>query len=105
MAHVSLYLCVGFLFLPSGCLGSIVQNKFAVDAFRLATVAFDSLFYNSDVTKSRIRCLASCILIGANTYYDENSKRCSCQSACYTGAAVASGGNNVLQYTTIGTYK
>ena len=79
---------------------SITQNIFNQTIFRVSDEDLQSIFNDDVQVFSGLYCAVMCILGDSNTYYDVNTRRCSCQTSGYTYNAVTTGNNYVISYDT-----
>ena len=79
---------------------SITQNIFNQTTFRVSDEDFQSLFNDDVKVFSGLFCAVMCTLGDSNTYYDVNTRRCSCQTSRYTYNAITTGNNYVISYDT-----
>ena len=98
LLFVNLYTCISTAANPPNTNSNTYCSR---TILRLTDTDFDSLFTNAAVAKSRMRCIAICLLSDTNTYYDESTGRCTCSTSCYVGYSMTTGGNYVLRYNTL----
>ena len=102
LLFVNLYKCISPAANPPNTNSNTNINAYCSRTIlRLTDADFDSLFTNAAVAKSRMRCIAFCLLSDTNTYYDESTRRCTCSASCYVGYSMTTGGNYVLRYNTL----
>ena len=83
------------------CFTTIQHKIYNANTIRVSDGDYDTMFTDAGTTKSRMRCIVMCITSDSNTYYDVNTRQCSCQSAC-TDATYRTGSNVVEKYNSIG---
>ena len=80
------------------CANSSSTYTYTRTTYRVSDEDFNSLFTNAVVTTSRIHCVTLCTTNQTNTYYDSNTRRCSCQELCVSYNPVSTGTNYVEKY-------
>ena len=81
---------------------SFIINTYNRTTYRVSDEDFDSLFTDAVVTRSRIYCITLCTTNNTNTFYESNSRRCSCQGICPSYNPVTTGTNYVEKYNAQG---
>ena len=81
------------------CADSSNMNTYNKTTYRVSDENFDSLFTDAVVTTSSIHCATLCTTNRTNTYYESNTRRCSCQSLCASYSPVSTGTNFVEKYS------
>ena len=81
----------------------LTKNTYTRTTYRVSDEDFNSLFTDAVVTTSRIHCVTLCTTNQTNTYYDSNTRRCSCQELCVSYNPVSTGTNYIEKYYIPGT--
>ena len=84
------------------CADSTINNKYHRITYRVSDEDFDNLFTDAVVTTSSFDCVTLCTTNQTNTYYDSNTRRCSCQDRCALYSPVITGTNYVDKFNTEG---
>ena len=80
------------------CADSYSKNTYTRTTYRVSDEDFNSLFTDAVVTTSSIHCVTLCTTNQTNTYYESNTRRCSCQELCTLYSPVLTGTNYVDKY-------
>ena len=81
---------------------SIIRGTFNKNSILVSDIDFDDMFTDAVNQRSSIRCIAMCLLgdtdIYPNTYYDDNTGRCSCRGVCASYDTEPTNTNHVVRY-------
>ena len=80
------------------CADSSNKHLYSKTTYRVSDEDFDSLFTDAVGTTSSIHCITLCTTNGTNSYYENNTRRCSCQGLCVSYSPVSTGTNYVEKY-------
>ena len=98
MYYVWLLLIVTSCTAAQRCADSSNKHLYSKTTYRVSDEDFDSLFTDAVVTTSRIHCITLCTATGTTSYYESNTRRCSCQGLCASYDPVSTGTNYVEKY-------
>ena len=102
MYYIWLLIIVASCTAAQRCANSSNMNTYNKKTYHVSGLAFDRLFTDAVVTRSRTHCLTLCIANGTNAYYESNRNRCRCQGLCVSYTPVSTGRNYVERYSAHG---
>ena len=80
------------------CGDSLNKNTYNRTTYRVSDEDFDSLFTDAVVTRSSIHCVTLCTTNSTNTFYESNTRICSCQDWWTSYSPVSTGTNHLEKH-------